>query len=354
MTTEIVTPAVTVPETLPAAAPQDPQAFLDKASPAETLEWRKTGKFPTDKPKTETPATSKETSASGTDGTAAASETASEQEARRSKGTPAPQRINELLAERKRDRERIAELERKVATPKAEEKPASATGTETAKPGTAEPPAKPKMNDKNADGTPKYKDYGTWEDAKDQWIEDRATEKAAARLRTEDQQRSQQAEERKASETWKTRVDDTAKSIADFGEVINAAIEAKHPIFTKVPVGSVLEHFIYRVAEHGPQMLYHFVKVPGEFERILAIRDRFQLDRELFKIDESFATASADTEKKNLPAPKVTEAPPPARTLAGRGTKPADEVASAVRDGDTARYIREANAREIAALKGSR
>ena len=328
------TPVVPVSETSP-SSPSQPS--VSNWTPEQRQEWRKTGNAP--KPQADS-APAKESSESGEQPatTAPASETGTKQE---HKKQTAAERLNELLDDLKRAGLSPSELKTfKREAQKAERQEAAPVAPPEKKESVE---AKPRLEDKKADGTPKYKNYQEWEDAKDDWVAAKAVRESEASREKQTRELSKKEQSEKASRVWLERVADTRKDIADFDTVVG---DNDHPIY-KLPVGSALERFIFEAAENGPKVLHHLMSKSDEFKRIMEIKDGVTLERELWKLDFSFSKPA----KKEAPAEPKTNAPPPVKEVGGRGTGSDDSLVSAALASKgklTQEFKNEANRRALA------
>ena len=326
--------------------------------------WRKTGKLPEAKeieaeqetpPKKETPAASETPSATESGvtippeevETAAASEAARPQKGR----SDADARVKKLLSERKEDQrllrdalERLARLElpdkrdtpSSQAAPEAEKKPKA----EAAKP-------EPQLDDKNPDGTPKFKTYSEYQKDWSKWVMGEAVReaKAAATDTTSKSQKQQEMDQAQKviAQVWSGRVNEARKKYADYDAV---ALNPELPI----KQGSITDAFILD-SDHGTDVLYHLAKNPAELERIQALNPLAQA-RELFKIEQTFVGPPKPAPK---PAPaKVTQAPPPPHQVQGKPSTQVDEVEQAVKDGDQEAFTRLTNEKILDKMRESR
>jgi hypothetical protein len=275
--------------------------------------------------------TSSDSETQVSDKTAAVTEPAKQQEKKKS---DAATRLNEILEDLKKAGLSPAELKtyKRQAEAKIETKQETTSPAAEKKP---EAVAKPKLDDKTKDGAPKYKSYQEWEDAKDEWVANEAVRKSQEAREKQAREASQKEQSDRASKVWLDRVAETRKNIADFDDVVS---NKEHPIY-KIPTGSVLENFIFQAAEHGPEVLHHLMSKADEFKRIMEITDRITLDRELWKLDFSFTKP----EKKETPAQRKTQAPPPIKEVGGRASETEDEVTAALK-AHPERLTREAKA----------
>lgn len=327
-------PAVssTAADLSPALEPADDLASLNET---ELATWRSTGEMPSTSPVTTPPAAS----SAATPGTSpAASTDATPQPAGSdpaASATPgADKRIPELLADRARERDRAERAERRLAElqrptqPPSDARPAASSAA----------PAGPVAPD------PETFPYGTADPGylKALTAHTVATTLAAERATWEAGQRQARAEQesRQALAAFDERVAASRVLHPDFDDVALKAV-------TDIQPGSLADLFVLenKPDEHGvggAEVLY-FLQQPAnraEQKRILA----------LSTMDQMIALVRlGDRLKVGAPA-AATSVPPPPPTLATRPT-PGDAVEQALATGDTAAYLREMNARELAAHK---
>lgn len=367
------------------SAPQANQETLDSMTPAERESWRLTGSMPKREssapPAKETKPT-KEASATSSEETvddeeivedepeaAAASEAAKPQ---KRTGTPAPLRVKELLAERKRDREEIAELRRLVnKSLETRVGPESRTAPEKkdAAPAKKELRPEPQLDDKDPrTGKDVYEDYNSYIKALRKWDGERHEQQLAdqrdALLKEFDGRLDKRTKEQEAARTqsvisqeWGKRVNDARKVYKDFDAV---ALNEQLPI----KEGSVADAFVLE-SSFGTHVLYFLGSHPEELARINALNPIAQA-RALLEIEQTFSKPSKKEKKvqqeqleeefeeeeegePEAPAKKVSNAPPPPREAAARGTRPLDEAKAAGARGDVAGYMRAMNRKELEA-----
>lgn len=253
-------------------------------------------------------------------------------------------RLQEVLAERKKDRELIRQLTEKL-TGTSREAPASQSATEAPKPAAkSEASPKPKIDDVDAQGKPKFKTYGDYEDARDEWNRQELL-RVFEEKQTKTQQSQQAAEAEKViAQKFQSRVVDSRKKYADFDTV---ALNTELPIRK----GSVVDQYIIE-SDHGGDVLYHLGSNRDQLDHILTLNPIAQA-RELFKIEQTFATPAPKPAAPKPPARTITQAPPPPRQVTGKGPTP-DPVEQAVKEGDQAAYTRAENEKALARWKAGR
>ena len=324
----------------------DPETF----SPKEHYEWRKTGKFP--EPKTADPAPAKEANqdqsqdqsqvtAEGENKDASPAKPAPEsapepQKETRRRGTPAEERVRELLSDRKFDRERIADLERQLAHRTTA--PNSASPTEPqAQP--ASIPPKPKWEDLDDKGQRKYATYDDFLEARDEWN----ARKIRAEVKDEQQRDAQLAE-------FKRSVDEGRQRYKDFDSIVAPTAQT---IMSDQQIPAAVKDFLGKSA-YCVDIAYTLGtdhKALADFLQT-ARANPYAAFRKIMVLEQVIAQElgkSKPASSEAAPSPKkITAAPAPAREVGGKGTGPADAVEAAVKDGDMEAYSREQNARDLA------
>lgn len=332
------------------AEPSTATTGIENLSPDERQKWRMTGELP-ERKEEEPPKPSNEESAPSLEEQKEAppsepaegrAEAAPDSEPDATQGkpdrklTPAEKRIKRLLAQRRADERRIQELEGKIAaSTRSATEPPPAENKEEAK---AER-ARPTPQDKKPDGSLKYSTYEEFaEDLADWKVEQRLGQAFAERDKAAKEQAAKtQQEQQQAAITndWVGKVGKAREKYADFDTV---ALNEDLPVKS----GSVVDVRIL-TSPTGTDLLYYLGQHPEELEKINALPP-MDAAFELFKIESTLS---------GTPGPrKVTQAPPPAREVGGRGSAPTDSVASAVSNGDFASYRSAMNRKEIALRKG--
>lgn len=299
------------------------------------------GKKPKETTATETSTESAETE----DGSAPSTETAAASEAATTQGKPKTAQTSEnryakLSRENRELREKLARAEGRQEERDGQRQ--AQTGTEgdqhTAQPdkktATAAPP-KPKFNDVDDKGAPKYKTFAEFEDARDNWLLEegaRRTQASQTQAQTEQQRK---ATEQAIDRDWRAKVGEARKKHADFDTV---ALNVELP----VKKGSPVDIFLLS-RKSGTDVLYHLGKHPAELDRINAMTPIDQV-AELTRIEISLTPT---------PAKKVSSAPPPVRTVTATSNAGRDEVETALKDDDVGGYIRSQNARDLARRRGN-
>jgi hypothetical protein len=270
-------------------------------------------------------------------------------------------RIQELLADRKRDRERIDTLERQHAAPR-EETPAPQPAAAK-----AAAPNEPKLTDIDpTTGKPKYTTMDQYLadvrkfDREQIFAEFDGRQTKAQQERTEAEQKRVQAEnEQVISKEWTKRVDAAREKYPDFDDV---ALRPDDPSFC-IPPGSAADLFILE-SDHGTDVLYYLGQHPEVLEGFYNVSARdakgnYRWGNKLSPIAQARALAKIEAQFEAAPAPpkppsakRVTNAPPPPHQVSGKNTTSLDEVEKAVNDDDQAAYVSAANARDLARRSG--
>lgn len=296
-------------------------------SPAERLEWRKTGTIP-DAPAASSTATVADPPAVTTATSDPASEPAHDDPDYKPKTA---KRIQELLAENKRLREAA------VTPPARRDPPAS--------------PAAPVVTSTLVKPDPEKFTYGT---ADPDFLEALTDYKVAVTLEKErtaaaesDQRRASEDAMAETNRSWQERRTAAEAKYPDFKEVALADWTPGHEIRSGTPVDAwILE------SEMGADVLYALQKNPAEIRRINALvkpdgrPDGVKQARELALLEERIKTAAT--------VKTQTTAPDPGPTLGVRAGDASTPVARAIKKGDASAYIREQNRIEMAARSARR
>ena len=364
------TPATATPET--AVAPRDPQQYA---------EWRTTGKVPAaapkaNKPKSEEPATSKDSSAPE----------------KGEKGAPAPEAGNNSKQEqRPRDnaesrlRELLNDLKTAGFTPaelktfRRESQAAAAAGDKDAKP-PASSAAPQQQQQQLRPGEPKppvKPDFehwsGTWEEreaAKDKYSEELSDYKVAKALYDFQIQQAQaqqarelsgkiaEAQKRYGAEAGQTIVE-TAKALG-FGSTNSEIPGTIRALVDQSPVIVDLLYVMGQKPEDFSELVSLAKTDPGKAIRKIVLLESLVVD-ELAKgakpdqpVSDDTGEAQRDEQGRFLsPAkPKVSQAPPPAKEVSGRASAPPDPIEGAVKSGDFRAFREKQNARDLARHRG--
>jgi hypothetical protein len=312
------------------STPVNAPGSLDRLSETQLHDWRMTGDMPDD-PSPVTDAAAASSTAQPASAPAASTDARTQPAGSDPAAPPTPgadKRIPELLRDRAAERERADRAERELRDLKARQPNADAR---PAAPSAA--PAGLVKPDPDAFA------YGTSDPAFVEALTDYKVAEATAR---------QEAKYAAGQLAARAR-EDAERTVAGFEQRRQAAI-AKHPDFdavamnapTDIPPGSATDLWVME-DEAGAEILYHLQQPQNaaERKRILALDPRQQLKALVLLGDRLTADPTVA---------RSTNAPPPPPTLATRATN-GDALERALASGDTGAYIREANAREMAALK---
>jgi hypothetical protein len=320
----------------------DAPVGIEQLTPAEKTTWHLTGEMPKPIEAESAPAKDSETISETPQESksAPASEPAAPKDAQHESdgqfGPKAQKRIKQLLS-------KVKELESKLVTPPSRETVTEkkADTAHAAKREEAPKSAEPKANDANADGSPKYKTYEEFMDAKIEYGVEKRLEAREAK-QTEVQRDAQIGEINKAIEdSWKARVESAKTTHTDF---VQKALNPDLPIRS----GSQVDSFILD-SELGAEVLYYLANHRDELDVMNSRKphEGWKTVRELVKIENSLSGSAAPRPAES----KTSKAPPPVREVGGRGTIPADEEGSAVGNADFRSYAAAANRRETASLR---
>ena len=242
-------------------------------------------------------------------------------------------RLQEVLADRKRDRELIRQLTEKLTTA-----PSVAPHSQAAAEVKPEPQAKakPKIGDVDAQGKPVFKTYGEYEDARDEWNRTELLRLVEEKTTKQQQSREAADAERVIAEGFGTKVSEARKKYPDFDAV---ALNTSLPISK----GSAIDNFIVE-SPYGPDVLYHLGQNPGELHEMLRFNPVGQV-RALIAIEQQFTAAPVATPAPKPPVKTLTAAPRPPHQVSGKSPTP-DPLAKAVQEGDQRLYSESVNERD--------
>jgi len=314
-----------------------PALDIDAMSAEQLHDWRMTGKSSPADPKDSTPPDADPSPATADADQPASTDATSEPTSE--SATPAlnaktKARMDELLADRSRERERADRAEQRARDLEARH---SAPPPPDARPAAPSPAAAATTLVKP---DPETFPYGT---ADPDYLEALTDYKVGVTLQKEradrataDAETAREAETQRQINAFHERAEKTRAAHKDFDAV---ALMAP----SEIKIGSaadvlILEH------EHGPEILYHLQQPEhtAERRRILALAPLPQII-ELIRLGDRLTQAPS--------APRSTAAPAPPAVLSTRAT-PADPVERAIAEDDTAAYNAAMNRRELAKLKG--
>lgn len=341
-----------------------PQAAIEvPTESAAYAEWRITGKLPESPskkpPKSEAPATSRNGSAApeeGVEKASSASEAGEEHQQEKRSRSNAESRLNEILSDLRRAGLSPAELKSFKREFKEAEAPPKAVPEKTVQPADPRVPKKPIADD--------FKTWEEYEAARDKYFEDVADYKAAKKLEdhlAQQQAEAQNKEVRAKMEDAKRRYGDEAEgTIKDTANALWNDQQIPGALKDLVGGSDVLADVLYVLGSKSED-LESFVE-QARTNPAAAVR-KFVLLEHLVQEELQKGKSSGEPEipardesgkftKTPPPAKPVTSAPPPPREASGRSSAPPDEVESASKDGDFARYREAANRREIERRRG--
>jgi hypothetical protein len=365
-----------------AASSPAPQTFEIPSDPKANLEWRKTGELPASAkegtPKeASTPSKENASAANRKDGAAepaAASATATQQEKTKQQSAAAT-RLNELLADLKKaglSPEELKTFKREAQQAASTDAPAKAAPEKTANPQELVAPVKPKMSDKNPDGTDKYKTWEELDEAKDAYHDAMATYRAKLAVAEDRQARAAEAQQQtfaqKVTEAKARYGDQTEATIGNATRAILSE-EGIHLAVKDLVGGSpVLVDVMYALGSDAAE-LAAFVDL-AKTNPAAAIRKFVLLEHltteELAKgskADKGAAAGDAGAgergedgkfvSQKTTPAKQRPAAPPPPEELSTRGSAPPDPIDAAVRNGDFRAFKDAEDRKDLARRRGA-
>jgi hypothetical protein len=344
-----------------AASSPAPQTFEIPSDPKANLEWRKTGELP----------------ASAKEGTPKEASTPSKENASAAnrKDGAAATRLNELLADLKKaglSPEELKTFKREAQQAASTDAPAKAAPEKTANPQELVAPVKPKMSDKNPDGTDKYKTWEELDEAKDAYHDAMATYRAKLAVAEDRQARAAEAQQQtfaqKVTEAKARYGDQTEATIGNATRAILSE-EGIHLAVKDLVGGSpVLVDVMYALGSDAAE-LAAFVDL-AKTNPAAAIRKFVLLEHltteELAKgskADKGAAAGDAGAgergedgkfvSQKTTPAKQRPAAPPPPEELSTRGSAPPDPIDAAVRNGDFRAFKDAEDRKDLARRRGA-
>lgn len=147
-------------------------------------------------------------------------------------------------------------------------------------------------------------------------------------------------------------VAEAVKADPTFGSKVSPAVAALKPLEALAPgEPKTMLNELASLAMKSPLLpvlMIHFSEHPEELQRFASIPEKDDFKYEFGKLEGRLSSAPAQA----APQPKTqTDAPLPGTTLGSKPATPGDPVLSAIRQHDTGAYIKEMNARELAARK---
>lgn len=240
----------------------------------------------------------------------------------------ATRRKHEAKREADAEEARYAEAKKKREALEASPTPAAAAADAAAE-------QRPKLNDLNPDGTPKYANYEEWVEAGHVWTDTRAEKKIAeARAEIEatltKKQIAQQREsteheaairvEQEALAGYDTQLSAFKAEHADFDAVLTSATETVAELVEDFgpDVLNVVDRFAIYDAENGPAINHYLASHPDDLRRIVALPIPQQLAA-LGRLDERLAPAKTKPAARTA-KPAISRAPAPIQPVGGSPT----------------------------------
>ena len=231
-------------------------------------------------------------------------------------------RLAELRAEGDRLRADIAAAKAGKPTTSAEPaKPAAAVVT-------TEPFAtpRPKLDDVDASGKPRFASYEEWVEAGEEWVAAKIAHDTAAQISTIETKirreltetekarattEAARADQARAGASYQEKVAVFAKTTPDFEQVLKAAADSVIELKEELGANAlhIIDTYTVRDAENGPAIVHHLAQHPEEMRRIASLAPPLQLAA-LGRLDERLARASTP-EPARVPVAPVTKAPEP-------------------------------------------
>lgn len=174
---------------------------------------------------------------------------------------------------------------------------------------------KPTVDDKNADGTWKYRDaagnvdWDTYTDAKADYAADAKMKERDAK---EAQQRAE-AQQAEAAARVKANADKARKAHPDFDKVMAAVANTEADRVPQFVLNYIFE------SESGAEIAYHLAKNPEESKRIATLKPILGL-AELGKLADTLSKPPAANNGAAAPVRERGGAPPPITPLSGSGS----------------------------------
>ena len=367
MTTPAVTDSASAAEEL--QTPQSMDEAVETGFLPDDPHYRLTGEFKpektdasaadqTEKKDDKTSQSENDDASAASADTAAASAAATSQEKKGKTAASSESRWAKLSRENREMREENARL-KALAEGKSSTEEKSRETAQGSQPATeAKANAKPKIDDVDPKtGQPKFKTYGEYEDAKDEWLRKEAIREFQESSAKTAQERERQAAQEAIGKSLAQKFEPVRAKYADFDQV------ALNPDLL-IPMGSVVDGFLqdsthagevaYYLGQH-PELLEgfygNFDKATGKFVNLTTPQQQF---RKLMEIEGQFSSSASTNRSRpsqTPPAKPITQAPRPPHQVDGKGTVAKDTVEQAVEDQDQETYMREANARELARRK---
>ena len=204
-------------------------------------------------------------------------------------------RINRLTADY-----REAQAKAAAAESRARELEAKLTRPEPS----ADEPRAPRLED--------FRSYEEYERADRAFVAEKATREAEKRFKAAEAERTAKAEReaqakrmKEAAERFNKSAEDVAEHYEDFADVMDDLWRGRIPVIRN---NDAVAQYLIEESDRGPELAYHRANNEKDAERIGKLSPLAQV-KELVKLEASLP-------KPNAPA---TKAPPPPRSVGGRG-----------------------------------
>lgn len=204
-------------------------------------------------------------------------------------------RINRLTADY-----REAQAKAAAAEARARELEAKLTKPDTS----ADEPRAPRLED--------FRSYEEYERADRAFVAEKATREAEKRFKAAEAERTAKAEReaqakrmKEAAERFNKSAEDVAEHYEDFADVMDDLWRGRIPVIRN---NDAVAQYLIEESDRGPELAYHLANNEKDAERIGKLSPLAQV-KELVKLEASLP-------KPNAPA---TKAPPPPRSVGGRG-----------------------------------
>lgn len=354
----------------PSAAPAPPPPVSFAQFEAERLSADR-GLAPTEPAKPSTPPA--DSSPAAPDDQAAsteATETAPASETGQPRKRNADTRVQELLAERARERERAERAEQELAElrsgrqPKQEQRPEPESRPA---PATAKPAAFPSYDDYLTEHPDvSYEDYI---DARTEHrfnaLQQQQAEQRARETRETEYTQSIKARDEQSSERLKTYIESDpelvklppAERAKAFFEGISDEVKSLRPFdairdakgqWTEQPTAKHAVAEALLKSDVAPQLMRHFTDHPEDLANLYKLKEPDDLFRAFGKLEERIQRGAS---KPAAPRTVVTAAPDPGTILGTRPAAPADPEKAALARGDFRAFEAERIKRDLAAVR---
>lgn len=231
----------------------------------------------------------------------------------------AAQALADSRGEELAELERLAETqfnERRLQEKRAEAAEARARELEGKQPQKAEPELKkPTVDDKNEDGSWKYRDAAGNVDW-DKYTDAKADYAADAKMKERDAKEAQEraeAQQAEAAARVKANADKARKAHPDFDKVMASVANTDADRVPQFVLNYIFE------SDSGAEIAYHLAKNPEESKRIASLKPILGL-AELGKLADTLGKPAANTGNGAAPVRERGGAPPPITPLSGSGS----------------------------------